>query len=193
MADFSMNGTLPRFSDQELVSKALEDKRRFADLVRRYEAPLLRYIVRQGCRDNALAQDILQEVFIKVYLHLNDYDSSLPFTSWIYRIAHNETITNFRKEKSRPFVFDKEENESLLEKIANEFGLSEEGEQQYEAADLQEALEKLEARYRDVLVLKFFEDKSYEEIADILQMPEGTVATLINRAKKKIRSYLEKR
>jgi RNA polymerase sigma-70 factor (ECF subfamily) len=187
-----MNNPQPQLSDQELVVKTLENKQKFASIVRRYEAPLLRYIVRQGCRDNAQAQDVLQEVFIKAYLHLNDYDPSLPFSSWIYRIAHNETITHFRKEKNRPFVLDKGEDDELFGKIVDDLELSQQEKQQYPAPDIHLALGKLEAKYRDIIVLKFFEDKSYEEISDILQMPQGTVATLINRAKKKIRLYLEK-
>lgn len=116
MAGFSVNSPKARKSDQELVAGVLEDKKQFAAIVQRYEEPLFRYIVRQGARDRELARDILQEVFIKVYLHLNDYDASLPFSSWIYRIAHNETITHFRKEKNRPLVLDKGDDDEFSEK-----------------------------------------------------------------------------
>jgi|WetSurMetagenome_2_1015567.scaffolds.fasta_scaffold59407_2 RNA polymerase sigma-70 factor, ECF subfamily len=191
MAGFLVNSPEPATSDQQLVSGALEDKRQFAAIVQRYEEPLLRYIVRQGCRDRSLAQDILQEVFIKVYLHLNDYDASLPFSSWVYRITHNETITHFRKEKNRPLVLDKGDDDEFFGKIVDDLELSR-ADGQYDVSDIQTVLEKLEPRYRDIIVLKFFEDKSYEEISDILQMPQGTVATLINRAKKKIKASLEK-
>ncbi|MGC8775199.1 MAG: RNA polymerase sigma factor [Chlorobaculum sp.] len=191
MAGFSVNSPKARKSDQELVAGVLEDKKQFAAIVQRYEEPLFRYIVRQGARDRELARDILQEVFIKVYLHLNDYDASLPFSSWIYRIAHNETITHFRKEKNRPLVLDKGDDDEFFGKIVDDFELSQAG-GQYDVSDIQTVLERLEPRYRDILVLKFFEDKSYEEISDILQMPQGTVATLINRAKKKIKASLEK-
>ncbi|UWX57124.1 sigma-70 family RNA polymerase sigma factor [Chlorobaculum sp. MV4-Y] len=191
MAGFSVNSPKERKSDQELVAGVLEDKKQFAAIVQRYEEPLFRYIVRQGARDRELAKDILQEVFIKVYLHLNDYDVSLPFSSWIYRIAHNETITHFRKEKNRPLVLDKGVDDEFFGKIVDDLELSQAG-GQYDVSDIQTVLERLEPRYRDILVLKFFEDKSYEEISDILQMPQGTVATLINRAKKKIKAFLEK-
>ena len=192
MAVFSVNSAQPRSSDQELVARALADKQQFAAIVQRYEEALLRYIVRQGCRDNGMAQDVLQEVFIKTYLHLNDYDSSLPFSSWIYRIAHNETITHFRKEKNRPIVLEIAADDEFFGKIADDLGFSRQEIGQYHDSDIQAALQSLEPRYRDIIVLKFFEEKSYDEISDILQMPQGTVATLINRAKKKIKSYLEK-
>jgi RNA polymerase sigma-70 factor (ECF subfamily) len=192
MAVFSVNSSEPRSSDQELVSRALDNKQQFAAIVQRYETALLRYIVRQGCRDNGMAQDVLQEVFIKAYLHLNDYDTTLPFSSWIYRIAHNETISHFRKEKNRPLVLEMGADDEFFGKIADDLGFSRQEIERYHDTDIQTALQALEPRYRDIIVLKFFEEKSYDEISDILQMPQGTVATLINRAKKKIKSYLEK-
>lgn len=179
-------------SDQELVAGALRNKHDFAAIVQRYQTPLFRYIIRQGCRDNDMAKDLLQEVFIKIYLHLNDYESSLPFSSWIYRIAHNETVSHFRKEKNRPLVLDSAEYVDFFEKIADDLGLDEQKTRDHHTSDIQEALSRLENRSRDIILLRFFEDKSYEEISDILEMPQGTVATLINRAKKKIRSFLEK-
>jgi RNA polymerase sigma-70 factor (ECF subfamily) len=193
MTGFSVNQEQQKCNDQELVVKALDNKQKFAGIVRRYEAPLFRYIIRQGCKDTGMAQDLLQEVFIKAYLHLNDYDPTLPFSSWIYRIAHNETVSFFRKEKNRPCVLDKGEDAFLFERIVDDLGLAEPENQKHFISDIQAAVDGLETKYRDVIVLKFFEEKSYEEISDILQMPEGTVATLINRAKKKIKGCLEKK
>ncbi|NTU68823.1 MAG: RNA polymerase sigma factor [Chlorobiaceae bacterium] len=179
-------------SDQELVVRALEDKQGFAALVRRYEAPLMRYISRLGCRNTASAKDLLQEIFIKTYIHLNDYDHSFSFSSWIYRIAHNEIISFFRKEKVRPSVLDRETDLFLLENLVSDLGADGPGHHRHGPEDVQGAVDSLDSKYREVIVLKFFEGKSYEEISDILLMPEGTVATLINRAKKKMKSILEK-
>jgi RNA polymerase sigma-70 factor (ECF subfamily) len=190
MTGYSGNHDVSQCSDQDLVAGALRDKQAFAAIVQRYQTPLFRYIIRQGCRDNGMAKDLLQEVFIKTYLHLNDYDPTLSFSSWIYRIAHNETVSHFRKEKSRPFVLDKGEFGELLEKISDDLDMDNRDRRCYSASDIQEALVRLEVRYRDVIVLRFFEEKSYDEISDILQMPAGTVATLLNRAKKKIKSCL---
>ncbi|NTV93161.1 MAG: RNA polymerase sigma factor [Chlorobiaceae bacterium] len=178
--------------DQNLVLRALEDRNAFAAIVLRYEAPLMRYVIRLGCRNVASAQDLLQEIFIKTYLHLNDYDQSFPFSSWIYRIAHNEIISFFRKEKIRPSVLDREADLFLLENLVSDLGTSDSLHHRHNPREIQAAVEALEPKYQDVIVLKFFEEKSYEEISDILQMPEGTVATLINRAKKKMKSILEK-
>lgn len=193
MTGFPGNHELSQYSDQEVVAEALRNKQAFAAIVHRYKEPLFRYIVRQGCRDVVTVRDILQEVFIKVYLHLNDYDPSLPFSSWIYRIAHNETVSHFRRERRRPFILEEGEYDELLGKIVSDLGMDETRNHRYLSSDIQDALAKLEPRYRDIIVLRFFEEKSYEEISDILQMPQGTVATLVNRAKKKIKSFLEGR
>lgn len=192
MTDTPIYREQQRFTDQDLVSKTIKNKQAFAAIVQRYEAPLLRYISRLGCKDASAAQDLLQEIFVKTFVHLNDYDHSFQFSSWIYRIAHNEVVSYFRKERSRPCVLTREEDLFLFENIADDLGLADPKNQRHSVLEIQAALDRLEPRYRDMIVLKFFEEKSYEEISDILQMPQGTVATLINRAKKKIKIYLEK-
>jgi RNA polymerase sigma-70 factor (ECF subfamily) len=192
MADSPMHREQPQFSDQDLVTKTIKNKQAFAAIVDRYQSPLLRYISRLGCKDASAAQDLLQEIFVKTFVHLNDYDQSLQFSSWIYRIAHNEIVSYFRKEKNRPSVLTRSEDFYLFENIADDVGLSDQKSQRHAAQEIQSAVARLEPKYRDIIILKFFEEKSYEEISDILQIPQGTVATLINRAKKKIKIYLER-
>ncbi|MEI8186144.1 MAG: sigma-70 family RNA polymerase sigma factor [Chlorobiaceae bacterium] len=191
MADTPQQKEQQQFTDQDLVAQTLVNKQAFAAIVRRYEAPLLRYINRLGCRDTAAAQDLLQEIFIKTYVHLNDYDHSLQFSSWIYRIAHNEIISSFRKEKNGPGVLEREGDLFLFEKVVDDLDLTDQDGQKHSSAEIQAAVDRLDPRSREIIVLKFFEEKRYEEISDILQIPEGTVATMINRAKKKIKNYLE--
>jgi RNA polymerase sigma-70 factor (ECF subfamily) len=191
MADTSRHKEQQQYTDQDLVIQTLANKQAFAAIVRRYEAPLLRYITRLGCRDADTAQDLLQEIFIKTYIHLNDYDHSLQFSSWIYRIAHNEIISSFRKEKSAPSVLEREGDLFLFEKVVDDLDLTTSYGQKHSAAEIQAAVDRLDSKSREIIVLKFFEEKRYEEISDILQIPQGTVATMINRAKKKIKIYLE--
>jgi len=179
-------------TDQELVARAIANKQAFAAIVLRYQAPLLRYITRLGCKNSFAADDLLQEIFIKVYIHLNEYDPFLQFSSWIYRIAHNEIVSYFRKEKRRPSVLTKDDLLGLFENITDDADVIALESEKHIAMEIQVALDRLEPKYRDVIVLKFFEEKSYEEISDILLIPQGTVATLINRAKKKIKICLEK-
>lgn len=75
--------------------------------------------------------------------------------------------------------------------IADDFNMNEMVDQQYLKEHIQEVLEKLDDKYREILVLRFFQEKSYQEISDILRKPPGTVATLINRAKKECRQLLQ--
>jgi RNA polymerase sigma-70 factor (ECF subfamily) len=183
-----MNENRP--TDQELVANALRDKQEFSKIIERYQEPLRRYIMRLGCRDANDSQDILQETFIKVYLNLNGYDAELKFSSWLYRITHNETMTFFRKKKVQPVLLQHEDVVRLLENIADETDVSHSLHREQDKKKITEALWGLKAPYRNVLVLRFLEEKSYGEISDILKIPNGTVATLINRGKKQLKKVL---
>lgn len=178
-------------SDQELVAAALKDSNAYAGIVHRYQAPLTRYLYRLGCRSKGDADDILQEVFLKAYRNLNEYDASLKFSSWIYRITHNEAITFFRKSVRAPRVARDDDEVLAFESLPDEHDLASELDSSFGAAAVREAIGKLDPKYRDVLILRFLEDRSYEEISDILRKPSGTVATLISRAKSKLRDLLE--
>lgn len=181
-------------TDQELVALTLKDKSTFRELVVRYEAPLRRYVKRIGAVGEDVS-DVLQEIFIKVFVNLNDYDPKLKFSSWIYRIAHNETISLFRKKNVRPGVLNmsSEDVDDFFEQLADEEDFVELAHQRDDARIIRECLEKVSEKYRAALILRFLEEKSYGEIGDILKIPEGTVATLINRGKKELKVELEKR
>ena len=177
-------------SDQELVSATLKDRHSFALIIDRYQAPLKRYILRLGCADKNDVEDVLQETFLKCYVNLNSYDSDLKFSSWLYRIAHNETINFFRKRKSRPKPVTQEESLEIFEKIAEENNFFDDLLKESDAKERYNALNHLEEKCRSTIVLRYFEGKNYSEISDILKIPEGTVATNINRGKKKLNEML---
>ncbi|EKD23568.1 MAG: hypothetical protein ACD_81C00218G0012 [uncultured bacterium] len=178
-------------SDTELVALTLQDRNVYAYLIRRYEIPLVRYVRRiSGYSDDDIA-DILQDAFIGAYRNLNDFDTSLKFSSWIYRIVHNETISHHRKRQTRPQTVFVEEGSDLFESLASEVDVPRDVDQALVAQRIRAILDTMDAKYRDVLVLKFLEDKDYREISDILQKPMGTVATLINRAKKQFKEKVE--
>ncbi len=179
-------------SDAEVVAQALLERDAFGVLIERYEAKLDRYVRRLGVGRKEDRQDVLQDIFIKVYRNLHAFDQSLSFSSWVYRIAHNETMSWFRKRKARPdhtLVDDGEEALSFVSDVhtADESALLREDQDV-----VRRALAELPQKYRDVLLLRFFEEKSYEEISDILHIPIGTVATLVFRAKDRLRHLLEK-
>jgi len=175
-------------SDEELVRQSLENRELFYHLIKRYERKLLKYIKRITNVTPEEAEDLLQEIFIKVYRHLNGFDQKLKFSSWLYRIAHNEVI-NFAKKKKSGLAYyyssEMDTHDMLLENLAGEDDVHGNYVFMESRERVWQALMELPLKYREVLVLKFFENRSYREMSDILRKPEGTVATLVNRAKKK--------
>ncbi|MEI7513228.1 MAG: RNA polymerase sigma factor, partial [bacterium] len=145
--------------------------------------------------DENEADDVLQEIFIKVFINLNDYDPSLQFSSWIYRIAHNETISFFRKKNVRPSVLtlSAEDTDVFFSQLADDKDFVELANQRDDRRVILELLSLLDQKYREILILRFLEEKSYTEIGDILKIPEGTVGTLVNRGKQKLKEILEKK
>ncbi|MDB5188668.1 MAG: subfamily polymerase sigma factor [Candidatus Nomurabacteria bacterium] len=173
-------------TDIELIHATLQDNESYRHVIARYRPKLLRYIGRLGVRDGQQQEDILQEVFIKVYRHLNAYNEAFPFSSWIYRITHNETMSYFRRKRLQPLSLDVLLHADLIFPAAEI-----PAEETFDPERITMVLNQLDQKYKDVIVLKYFEDKSYDEMADILQKPPGTIATLINRAKQKLKVLLE--
>jgi len=141
---------------------------------------------------NEESEDILQETFIKAYYNLKSFDLDLKFSSWIYRITHNQTINAHRKNKARPQGNSVDIEDHVLENIIQDFDFVEEIDSKYLAKDIKKILDKLDEKYKEILILRFFEEKDYKEISDILKKPMGTVATLINRAKKQFKDEYQK-
>jgi len=180
-----------KMSDAELVQLALKNPDTYLYLIKRYESKLTRYIYRVTSVTREEAEDLLQEIFIKVYRNLNGFNQKLKFSSWIYRIAHNEIINYGYKKRALLNIIQMEPPDFDSRFSIDETQNSEEAGADLESRESHEritqALKELPLKYREVLVLRFFDDKSYGEISDILKKPAGTVATLINRAKKKFR------
>ncbi|MBT4917349.1 RNA polymerase sigma factor [Candidatus Peregrinibacteria bacterium] len=178
-------------SEKQLVELSLKDDKHFAELVERYEAKLSRYIFHLSSLDSASTEDILQEVFIKVYENLNGYDTSFSFSSWIYRITHNEVISFFRKKKARPQAISPDDvDEDYITLIPDDTDIPKELKRKELAAKVKKAVLELPEKYRDVLVLRYLEDKSYQEISDILKISINNASVLVNRAKEKLKSKL---
>lgn len=177
-------------SDQELVKKALNDVHAFGELIERYQQKLIRYILRISHFTSEEAEEILQESFLKAWKNLNDFDTSLSFSSWIYRIVHNQTISRYRKESSRGEVNKAALDKQLFHLKSEDLELGEKVDKKLTAEMVHNILDTLPRKYRNVLVLKFLEGKSYQDISEILKKPMGTVSTLINRAKKAFKKQL---
>lgn len=185
--------SLEGVKDEELVERVKKNPEEYGFLIARYSPKLTRYIRRISNSSHEDAEDALQEIFLKAYQRINDFDTNLSFSSWIYRIAHNHVISRFRAASSRAhthaFPLDIED----VARLASSLSVEADAEQAILAAHMQEAMEELSPKYKEVLVLRFFEDQSYESIADILKCSSGTVATRINRAKKKLLVIWQKR
>lgn len=181
---------IEKLSDEELVKLTLKDQENFVYLINRYQAKLTRYIRRISGLGAEDIEDILQDIFIKTYQNINNFDKDLKFSSWIYRIAHNEVIDNYRRRQARPqeITYD---SENILDNLVSELEIDKDVDQKYLRKNIYKVLNALDLKYKEVLVLKFLEDKEYKEISDILKKPMGTIATLISRAKKQFVEKLE--
>lgn len=180
-------------SDNELIRIVREgNQERFVEVIDRYQGKLFAYLYRLiGNREEA--QDLLQDVFIKAFRNLNSYDTERKFSSWIYRIAHNEAVNHIKRKSLKRFIpwesitstKDKLEASSIEEGADKAWLRKEQG------MEVEKAVKALPFKYRQVLVLRYYSDKSYEEISEILGRPVNTVGTLINRAKKKLAEDME--
>lgn len=177
-------------TDQELVALTLANQENFYYLVERYKGKLLIYIRRLTNVNQEDAEDILQDVFIKVYLNLNEFDQDLKFSSWIYRITHNQVISSHRKLKARPEGYAVDLDDQAAKNLAAEINVSAQTDSHILQQSISKVLTGLEQRYREILILKFLEEKNYQEISDILKKPLGTVASLLNKAKQEFKLEL---
>ncbi len=179
-------------TDEELAQLTLKNQEIFACLVNRYSDKLFRYIMRISDLSREDGEDLLQDIFIKAYKNLNSFDKKLKFSSWIYRIAHNQVIDNFRRKKIRPRHISWEDNENLMVELLAEEGASHRIDREIDHERLIKALDNMDYKYKEILELRFLEDKNYQEISDILKKPAGTVASLLNRAKSKLAEEITK-
>jgi RNA polymerase sigma-70 factor (ECF subfamily) len=156
------------------------DAEAFGMLVERYEEKLMRY-ARKFLRDPDDAKDIVQEVFIKAYENIRSFDVSRRFSPWIYRIAHNEFV-NAIKKRSRGPVFGID-----LDLVFPHLAAGETADDTALARDmratLDACLDELDPKYREPLVLYYYEELSYKDMADILHIPTSTVGVRLARGK----------
>lgn len=179
-------------TDEQLVKLTLKNQDYFLCLMKRYEGKLLKYILRISNMSYQEGEDILQEIFIKIYRNLNDFDDKYKFSTWVYRIARNETISHYRKSnsKDKDKVIDVEDD--VFERISADLDIEKDLRNKEMRIVIKKALGKINKKYREVITLRFLEDKDYEEISYILKKPTGTIATWLNRAKKELRKELIK-
>lgn len=179
-------------TDEELVILVKKNSECFGCLISRYEDKIIRYIRRISAVNEETAEDIAQNVFLKVYINLNQFDPKLKFSSWVYRIAHNETINFWRRnKKGKQDDVSWDQHESLKNILKDNFNVEQRVYQKITNEEVLGIIDQLEDKYREVIILSYIEGKNYQEIADILNKPLGTIGTLINRGKKILAKKLE--
>ncbi len=182
------------FVEKRLTERAKRgDRDAFAELVEIYKDKIYQLAFRMvGNRQEA--EDIAQETFLRVYANLHTYDESYKFSTWIYRIATNLCIDRGRK-KRPDFSLDEEVegNEGLdwYSRLPSKEQTPEEQVVTQELQDtVQEAISKLSPKYRSIIILRYIEDLSLQEISDVLKLPVTTIKTRIHRGREALRGKL---
>jgi len=176
-------------TDEEIAAKVQRgDTDIFGVLVGRYESKIMRYANKflYAYQDR---EDAVQEVFIKAYQNIQSFRTHDRFSPWIYRIAHN-TFLNVVRKQSREKVHLFSTDQLFALQIKDQ-SVEERHEQKQEREILDLCLDKLDVKYREVLVLYYFEEKDYEEIADILQIPKATVGVRLARGRKRMKTIYQ--
>lgn len=156
----------------------------FGLLIERYEAKLKRY-ARKFLNSQEDIGDLVQDVFIKSYTNIQSFDSKQRFSPWIYRIAHNTFVNELKRKDRRSFIlFDADTIFPHLPAKETADGELLDAELR---AELDMFLNKIPAKYREVLVLHYFEELSYQEIGEVLQIPVTTVGVRLSRGRTKLR------
>ena len=189
---------LQALGDQEVVAMAKAGKEAaYRELLRRYERPVFSLIFRM-VRDRSLAEDLAQETFVKVLNALASYRPEYKFSSWIFKIANNAAIDQLRRRELDTLSLDgspdartpDEVEATALQATDRAESPLEELESRETGAAIEQAIGRLRPEYRTCILLRHVEGRSYEEIADVMDLPLGTVKTYIHRARLELREYL---
>lgn len=180
--------------DSELIEVIVHKNREaYKELFDRYNRKLFVYILHLvGNREET--EDILQNVFTKTYKNIGRFDQTRKFSSWIYRIAHNEAV-NYLKRKNKRYTVSWEDVSTSKDKLdiaSVEMPVEEKWMHEEVTKEIHDALEKLPPKYKEILTMRYYQEYSYETIGKIMGKPVNTVGTLINRAKKKLFEVVSK-
>ena len=186
-------------SDHELVTRAQTgSEKAYRELLGRYQRPVFSIIYRM-IRDREQAEDLAQETFVRVFNNIDRYDPRFKFSSWIFKIATNLTIDHIRRKELNTVSIDGSRNAVTAEQIeATSITIAsddENPEELLEAKELGEEIEgaigKLRPEYKAAILLRHVEGREYQEIAEILSLPLGTVKTYIHRGRNELREQLQ--
>ncbi len=177
-------------TDEEIIVAVQKgDKEAFGFLIERYKDKILRYARRFMFYSPDDAEDVVQDVFLKAYVNIKSFNTKKRFSPWLYRIAHNELINVIKKKGKEPVPFfdpdtlfphpisketaDKDLNQSQIKEM------------------LEQGMDKLNYKYREVLALHYFEEMDYKDIADILRVPVSTVGVRLKRGRESLKKLID--
>ena len=172
-----------KFSDEKLILRFQDgDINAYNELVKRYKDRLFNFVLRYF-NNREQAEDVVQETFIKLYTHANYYKNVAKFSTWIFTIAKNNALTELRKNKRKKTdsmwtddgkVIDLNSNDEAIDiKVENEMAINQ----------LNKFLDEIPENFRMAVVLRDFQELSYDEISRILEIPVGTIKSRINRGR----------
>jgi RNA polymerase sigma-70 factor (ECF subfamily) len=176
--------------DAQLIQKTLDGQSAaFGELVRKYQDRLYNTMVHvTGCRDDA--QDVVQDAFVQAFVKLDSFQQASAFYTWLYRIAFNVAISHRRRKKPTTSV-EETRRSSGDEPSDDDAGPSERLEQEERRRLVQDAIARLSEEHRTILVLREIDGCCYETIAEILELPIGTVRSRLHRARLQLREELK--
>lgn len=183
------------FSDAELIVKAIGGREEgFEELVRRYQRPIVGYIYRM-LSDYDASLDVSQEVFIKVYKSLDKYSSEYKFSTWLYRIAHNATIDHIRRNSQNLQSLETESEDGAYQmQLESSAPTPEQNQERREwKSEIESVVKCLPSAYRELIVLRHNQELSYDEIAEVTNLPLGTVKNRLFRAREMMREIFIER
>lgn len=187
------------FDDKALAADAARGREgAYRELLRRYERPVFSLVFRM-VRDRTLAEDLAQEAFIRAFNAIESYNPSYKFSNWIFKIANNHTIDWLRKRKLDTVSIDGSPNAGTAEEAQRtrmELESKTERPDDYVQSRelggmIEEAIGHLRPEYRTVILLRHVEGYAYDEIAETMELPLGTVKTYLHRARNELKKLLE--
>jgi len=181
--------------DQTLIRRILKgEKAAFEELMRRYNKKIYNFVIRM-VRNDDVAIELTQDFFIKIFTIVDKYNFQYKFSTWAYRICHNLVIDYIRKNVQPVHSLD-DETVSSRELVQSENISRDDGFKSLADAEtrisLWRAVDQMPLKYRELILLRYIQDLKYEEIADIMELPVGTVKNRIFKAKEILRQEIEK-
>ncbi len=181
--------------DGKIIAEALAgDQKAYAFLVEKHRKAIF-HIINRIVRNDEIARDLVQETFMKAFSSLASYRSEYRFSTWLYKIAANSSIDHLRKKRIQALSLDRpiETSDGTMEIEVPDYSFHPERElvKKQQRVSIEEAIQSLPDKYREVIIYRHKDDKSYDEIAELLDIPVGTVKARIFRARELLKKKLK--